>query len=238
MSLWCVQKYENDYALPVLPSKSIHCSIRLMVASLAALSTFPGLYSSRCEAIYSCTASIQVYFRSDGTAYFFDAAYNQFDFYYNVGEWNYCVLFVDLDAAGAVYFVNDEMVGFWPWDIAGPNMLGAVNIYATADGSDDPKFYIDDFCYYPVDPIGIEDPVASEAVAAHIYPNPARDHISIKSENSIDEARIYNNMGQMVYSGEFNNNQIMVNTSNFNSGMYIVEVMVEGKKIRRKLVVE
>ena len=35
------------------------------------------------------------------------------------------------------------MVGAeWQWDIAGPNMLGAVDIYAAADGNDDPK------CYY------------------------------------------------------------------------------------------
>ena len=29
-----------------------------------------------------------LYFKSDGTAYFYDADFNQTDFTYNVGEWN------------------------------------------------------------------------------------------------------------------------------------------------------
>jgi hypothetical protein len=45
------------------------------------------------------------------------------------------------------------MVGAsWQWDIDGPNMLGAVDIYAAADGNDDPKCYIDNFCYNPYEP--------------------------------------------------------------------------------------
>jgi hypothetical protein len=45
-------------------------------------------------------------------------------------------------------------------------------------------------------------------------------------------------MGQLVYSGEFDNSQIMVNTSNFITGMYIVQVR-SGEAIEvRKLIVE
>ncbi|MEN8225994.1 MAG: choice-of-anchor J domain-containing protein [Bacteroidota bacterium] len=180
----------------------------------------------------------QVYFRSDGTGYCYDADFNQYDFTYTVGEWTHCVLSVDLDNHGAVYYVNEEAVGNWAWDVAGPNMLGAVDVYAAADGNDDPKCYIDNFCYYPVDATGIENPVATTSIETAIFPNPAKDHVTIEANGIIDEILIYNNMGQLVYSGEVNDDQIMVNTSTFITGMYIVQVKSGNAVEVRKLIIE
>ena len=84
---------------------------------------------------------------------------------------------------------------------------------------------------------GIEEPTANSNSAV-VYPNPATDKITIESKNIIDEVRIYNNMGQLVYSGEFNNDQIMVNTSTYITGMYIVQVR-SGETVEvRKLIIE
>jgi hypothetical protein len=181
----------------------------------------------------------QVYFRSDGTAYFYDADFNQTDFTYNVGEWNHSVVYVNLDAAIAQYEINGTLIGTWQWDIAGPNMLGVVDIYAAADGNDDPKCYIDNFCFDPHVGVGIgDDPVIANNITTNVYPNPARDHITIEANSIIDEVRIYNNMGQLVYSGTFNNDQIMVNTSTFITGMYIVQVRSGESVDVRKLIIE
>jgi hypothetical protein len=181
----------------------------------------------------------QVYFKSDGTAYFYDADFNQTDFTYNVGEWNHSVVYVNLDAAIAQYEINGMLIGTWQWDIAGPNMLGVVDIYAAADGNDDPKCYIDNFCFDPHVGVGIgDDPVIANNITTNVYPNPARDHITIEANSIIDEVRIYNNMGQLVYSGTFNNDQIMVNTSTFITGMYIVQVRSGESVDVRKLIIE
>lgn len=181
----------------------------------------------------------QVYFKSDGTGYMYDAAFTTYDFTYNVGEWNHSAVYVDLDIAWAQYYINGSMVAEWQWDIDGPNMLGAVDIYAAADGNDLPKCYIDNFCYDPHTGIGIENPATVvESITANIYPNPARDQITIVSNNIIDEVSVYNNMGQLVYSGEFNNEQITVNTSSFITGMYIVQVRSGDAVEVRKLIIE
>jgi hypothetical protein len=45
-------------------------------------------------------------------------------------------------------------------------------------------------------------------------------------------------MGQLVYSGQFDNNQIMVNTSSFITGMYIVQVIAGEATEVRKLIIE
>lgn len=89
----------------------------------------------------------QVYLKSDGTGYYYDADFNQTDFSYNIGAWNQSSLVVSLDASLATYYLNGSMIGQWQWDVAGPNKLGAINIFATADGTDNPKFYIDNVCF-------------------------------------------------------------------------------------------
>ena len=53
-----------------------------------------------------------------------------------------------------------------------------------------------------------------------IYPNPATDLINISSINQISNVSIFNNVGQLVYEG----NNIQINTSNFNAGVYIIKV--------------
>ena len=45
-------------------------------------------------------------------------------------------------------------------------------------------------------------------------------------------------MGQLVYSGTFDNDQIMVNTSTFITGMYIVQVRSGESVDVRKLIIE
>ena len=53
-----------------------------------------------------------------------------------------------------------------------------------------------------------------------VYPNPATNMINISSPNQINNVSIFNNVGQLVYEG----NNIQINTSNFDAGVYIIRV--------------
>ena len=70
-----------------------------------------------------------------------------------------------------------------------------------------------------------------------IYPNPARSELYISAERfTIEEVTIYTLTGQQTMKLR----QVVdaINISHLHNGMYIVEVMIEGKKVRRKLVIE
>ena len=58
-----------------------------------------------------------------------------------------------------------------------------------------------------------------------IYPNPASDFIklsAISGQQSV--VRVYNTLGMLVDEFEMNSNEIEINVSDYNSGMYFIEV--------------
>ena len=70
-----------------------------------------------------------------------------------------------------------------------------------------------------------------------IYPNPASLKLNISAEGiAIDEVEIYTLTGQQVFALRPKSESIDI--SPLQPGMYIVEVTVEGRKVREKLVVE
>jgi hypothetical protein len=70
-----------------------------------------------------------------------------------------------------------------------------------------------------------------------IYPNPAKQEINIPVDGfAIGEVVIYTLSGQMVFAVTPENKTIDIST--LQPGMYIVEVTVEGRKIRSKLLVQ
>jgi hypothetical protein len=70
-----------------------------------------------------------------------------------------------------------------------------------------------------------------------LYPNPASKKLGISAKGfTINEASIYTLTGQQVFAIRPENESIEI--SSLPPGMYIVEVMVEGRKIRRKLLVQ
>ena len=56
-----------------------------------------------------------------------------------------------------------------------------------------------------------------------VYPNPATDEINISSSEIIRNAMILNYAGQLVYEG----NSTKINTSGFNSGIYIIRIKTD-----------
>ncbi len=71
----------------------------------------------------------------------------------------------------------------------------------------------------------VNDVLAQDAVA--LYPNPASEMLTIKSNSNIQEVRISNYLGQLVSSQEFRNQMINVDISDLQSGVYFVEINTE-----------
>ena len=70
-----------------------------------------------------------------------------------------------------------------------------------------------------------------------IYPNPAYQELNISAEGfTIDEVAIFSPTGQQVYTIRPKNTTIDI--SSLSPGIYIVEVMVEARQVRQKLVVK
>lgn len=70
------------------------------------------------------------------------------------------------------------------------------------------------------------------AEAVKVYPNPANDFVKISCDN-IKNVSVYNALGQRVEEFEVNNNELNINTSNYQNGVYFVKF---GEKTQRFVV--
>lgn len=70
-----------------------------------------------------------------------------------------------------------------------------------------------------------------------IYPNPTKNilNISINNDQKIEKLTIYNLIGQNILEMKSINNT--VDLSSFHKGMYIIEVEINGLKIRKRLII-
>jgi len=72
-----------------------------------------------------------------------------------------------------------------------------------------------------------------------IYPNPTIDKINVVSyAAAINNIKIYNIHGQVVYNKEVNANAIKINTTTLSNGIYIMNIKSDKTTITRKLIVE
>ena len=92
----------------------------------------------------------------------------------------------------------------------------------------------------PEDPEDPEDPENPDAIDElennlKIYPNPANDFIKLSAVGyQLSVIKIYNYLGILVGEFEANSNEIEINISNYNSGVYFIEINTEnGNNIKR-----
>lgn len=102
------------------------------------------------------------------------------------------------------------------------NTLGALNLYSNESGGESNRYYIDD-ARFDTTPLSTE---TFSANAFNVYPNPVQDRLSIQSQDVVDQVAIYNVLGKLVYQGSPNIVSPSVDMSNFNSGVYFVEVTI------------
>lgn len=60
------------------------------------------------------------------------------------------------------------------------------------------------------------------------YPNPTQGMLTIQYTDTIESVEIYNTVGQLVGTQEFNNNQITVDMSGLSNGTYLLKLHIDG----------
>lgn len=60
------------------------------------------------------------------------------------------------------------------------------------------------------------------------YPNPTQGMLTIQYTDTIESVEIYNAVGQLVGTQEFNNNQITVDMSGLSNGTYLLKLHIDG----------
>ena len=71
-----------------------------------------------------------------------------------------------------------------------------------------------------------------------IYPNPATDVLNIVSNNTINRVRILNSVGQIMFDSELNNTILNVNTTNYQSGIYFIQLETNDGIITEKVTIK
>jgi hypothetical protein len=76
-------------------------------------------------------------------------------------------------------------------------------------------------------------------MSCHIYPNPSSNRINIKFENnSITAIKLFDNLGKIVKSvDEINRSSTSLDISNFNSGIYYLQILVGNELVSQKIIV-
>ena len=69
-------------------------------------------------------------------------------------------------------------------------------------------------------PNSVED---ADAESLRVYPNPVDDNLKIEA-NNIKNVSVLNLMGQKVYQSEVNANEVVLNMSEYQSGVYMIQI--------------
>ena len=80
------------------------------------------------------------------------------------------------------------------------------------------------------------DGVAELGTAFNIYPNPVNDVLFVESGANVEQVTVYNVTGVMVYSQECAGNNVQINVSDLEGGVYIVKVRTENNEVISRFV--
>ena len=105
-------------------------------------------------------------------------------------------------------------------------------IVITTTDDHHPEFVIP--CKLIVSHIGIDD----YTIQTLVFPNPAQDQVTVKSNTFINSIQVFNNMGQLVFATNVNGEETTIHTSNFNAGVYFMKVNTSEGSQSVKLIVK
>lgn len=71
-----------------------------------------------------------------------------------------------------------------------------------------------------------------------IYPNPAKESVTLELNGKSFDFVLYNNLGQLIFSKKDNQNTEVIDLNNFAKGVYLIEVSVGKEVVRKKLLVD
>lgn len=85
--------------------------------------------------------------------------------------------------------------------------------------------------------IGIGEYTVND-VTTKIFPNPATDNVTVECSKKMNDIQMINSIGQVVYSAVINEQQVILNTSGFNSGIYFLKVSTDAGTKTIKLMIQ
>lgn len=91
-----------------------------------------------------------------------------------------------------------------------------------------------DYSEIEVDVIGDDAVVENEADYVELYPNPTSGKVNIKAE-AMRNITVYNMMGQAVLMQDVDNDNVMLDMSAFENGMYLVSIVTENGNVVKTL---
>ena len=86
--------------------------------------------------------------------------------------------------------------------------------------------------------VTIKDGIDGYAIQTLVYPNPAQDQVTVKSNTFINNIQVFNNMGQMVFATNVNGEETVINTSNYNAGIYFLQINTTEGSQNVKLIIK
>jgi len=100
-------------------------------------------------------------------------------------------------------------------------------------GENDKTYYFDDLQGPTLkSTAGLE---TFESLGINMYPNPAKDRITVNAKASIEKLTIHNLLGQRVITLQPKNSDVSIDISALNKGMYILQLESEGKVATAKI---
>jgi hypothetical protein len=82
----------------------------------------------------------------------------------------------------------------------------------------------------------IEKAPVSNTASVSVYPNPTTAFINVKGADANSVIRIYNLMGQQVFSGLVEGDVVSVDLSKYNTGLYMLQTKSNGKTMTTKFI--
>ena len=149
--------------------------------------------------------------------------------------------FIDGTEVGTGFTISLEAAGTG----SGANLsFGGINLYSlSGDPTADCEYYVDDIMLVNTTGVGVDE--LNNTSSFTVFPNPATTSTSI--EISLDNesevaVRVLDLLGKEVAAknyGVFSTSSVInLNTTDYPSGIYLVEVSVNGQKTTKRLIIK
>lgn len=115
---------------------------------------------------------------------------------------------------------------------AGQTIYIAFNEYVADNQTDGAFFSLDNVVVGPASSI---NNITSDNNTISVYPNPAKDFITVNSIATIKTVKVYNTVGQVVVEKSVKDNVAKINVSELKSGVYFVATETEKGIVTKKI---
>jgi len=85
-------------------------------------------------------------------------------------------------------------------------------------------------------PLSVKTPAKADGITIDVYPNPTSSFLNVKGLDALSTVKIFNIIGQRVFEGRANSDQFSIDCSKYSQGMYLLQVVSQGKAVNTKFI--